>query len=58
MELGDGAVDAGGESEVVCVDDEVGRHGVGRLILRDSSLMRLLMEVVRLQLGRLRWCSI
>ena len=26
MELGDGAVDAGGEAEVVRVDDEAGRH--------------------------------
>jgi hypothetical protein len=27
MELGDGPVDAGGETEVVCVEDEAGRHG-------------------------------
>ncbi len=27
MELGDGAIDARGEAEVVCVDDEAGRHG-------------------------------
>ncbi len=27
VQLGDGAVDAGGEAEVVCVEDELGRHG-------------------------------
>ena len=27
VKLGDGPVDAGGEAEVVCVDDEAGGHG-------------------------------
>jgi hypothetical protein len=29
VELGDGAIDAWGKTEVVCVDDEAGRHGEG-----------------------------
>ena len=36
MEFGDGAIDARGEAEVVRVDDETGRHGASRLILRES----------------------